>query len=79
MMQRKTSSAGPQRQTAHIVRRTKGNRYHVWLGVDPVGTSVSLTQARKLAAGTKAEELCECWERGKCFERSKRGAWRPIS
>jgi hypothetical protein len=65
----------PQQTTAHIVRVSTGERYQVWLELRRIGSTESLSAARKLAARTEATELCECWDTGKAFERTKRGAW----
>lgn len=79
MMQNKSGRSTPQQRTAHIVRRSDGDRYRVWFGTEPVGTADILAAAHKLARGTAAVELCECWERGKVYERTKRGAWKAVS
>ena len=68
----------PQSVTAHIVRRHEGDRYRVWFGERALGSSDSLTAARKIAAKSKAIELVECWETGKSYERSPRGAWKVL-
>ena len=78
-MMRKSKGGTPQQRTVHIIRRAEGDRYRVWFGAEPVGSCDDLARARRLAAKTAATELCECWERGKSYERTKRGAWRLVS
>lgn len=68
-------------QTAHIVRCKKpgAKRFQVWRDQDKLFETDVLTEARKYAQGTDAAELVECWETGKLFERTKRGAWRRLA
>ena len=66
-----------QSMTAHITRTGDAKLpFRVWLGMRTKGETKSLTEARKLAQGTKATELTECWEKGKTFLRTPRGAWK---
>lgn len=63
--------------TAHIVKRA--GRYDVYLAEQLLGHAASRTEARALAKRlSTAAELTECWERGKAFERSPRGAWKVV-
>lgn len=74
----KSKGSEPQTQTAHVTRHHEGKRYRVWLGLSQVGSSDSLTTARRRAASTKARELAECWQTGKTFERTPRGGWKMV-
>lgn len=73
------SSTAVETPTVHITRHSTGKRYKVWLFEKELGATDDLSKARKLARASKAPELVECWERGKAFERSPRGAWKVVS
>ena len=78
-MAKKSKPTEPQCATAHITRHREGKRYRVWLGLSVVGASDSLTTARRKAARIGCPELTECWDTGKAFERSARGAWKVVA
>jgi hypothetical protein len=77
-MERKSAGGDPQEITVHVTRHREGTRYQVWLGLQRIGGTDSLTAARRRAARTKALELTECWETGKAYEKTPRGGWKAV-